>query len=324
MKRILIYVIFLTITLVDIHGVRIDKLDYTLNASNFTATVVGGNPDQQGILTIPQYVTFNEKTYEVVEIGDHAFAGNQNIEWINFPPTIEVIGEGAFDGCKELWYYSWPGIATKKIKACAFRNCVNLQAFSFPRLLEELGGHALEGCESIGVLIFDGNFKEIPFQVCKNCTNLTEVVFFPGELWVSKKIRDQAFMGCSKLSLIIIAANIEKIYDEAFKGCVNLTNISSQTYNPCEFNKSAFEDYHYKQVNVEIYKGTSGLYKNVPYWEEFEVFKEVEPTGFTLPSSINNSKNTETFSLDGVRVNSNYRGIKIIKNADGKRLKVAY
>ena len=322
-KRLCLLLTCLSIVCIDLRAIEINKMHFTINVNDNTATIMGGEPDVQGILTIPEYVMYNKKNYMVTKINEQAFSGNTRIEWINFPPSIEEVGTGAFDGCKELWGYSWPGNATRKIGAYAFRNCKKLQAFNFPDCLKTLGGHALEGCESLQVLIFGQDLDEIPYQVCKDCTGLGEIVIFPGILNKPKVIRDEAFAGCTSLSLVIIASDLKKIYGGAFAGCVNLTNISYQSYDPCEYDaKGAFESYHYEKVLLEIPKGTYQTFKNTKYWNEFAAFKEVELTGVKLPDATGSNKSMETFSVNGIREPQGSSGIRIIKNTEGKTIKV--
>lgn len=309
-------------------GVTIGHIDYSLNSEKYTATLQYVNPEAivAGVLTIPQFVTYEKKNYEVVEIGDHVCSDSsvkQLLEWINFPVSIEVVGEGAFENCINLWSCSWPGDATKKIGACAFAGCKKLQDFSFPPLLEKIGGRALAGCTDIQALIIGGELEEVPFGLCEGCTSLTEVVVFSGLFHRMKKIQDNAFDGCTNLGLVIICPNLTYL-GEAFTGCNNLTHVTSFMTVPPRISSNTFE--HPERIRLEIPKGTAQIYKNTPHWDMFFDVEETDMTEEELAAGVKSIKADSTnddaiYSITGKRTNVHDKGIKIIKR-NGKYIKV--
>ena len=317
--------ILLLLFYVDLSAVNINGLSYVLHEKERTATVTSGTSKavMAGILTIPEYVTFEQKNYRVVEIDAHAFSGRKDIEWINFPPTIEIVREGAFDGCRELWSYSWPGDATFMIEACAFRNCEKLQVFTFPPLLRVLGAHALEGCRSLTTLIIGSHLTEIPYQLCKNCTSLSEVVIYPGSFESLKNIRDQCFAGCKNLSLVILCANLKKMGSEVFHGCTKLSHFTCTSPYPCEFNADTFDENHYKEVRLEIPKGAYDSYINTRYWNKFFNIEEAEETGISSIAE-DETKETEIYFINGYKTGRKRLGVNIVRKPDGTLLKVIY
>ena len=267
---------------------------------------------------------YEKSNYEIREIGDHVFSVEgirELIEWVNFPPSIEVVGEGAFQDCINLWYYSWPGEETRVIKEYAFAGCKKLQHFVFPAFLQKLGGHAFEGCTSLGIIIFGRNIEEVPFAVCRGCTNLRTVVIFPGLFEKLKKVQDCAFDGCENLGLIFLPHTLEYI-GEAFRGCKNLTNISSSMATPPRIAYETFENP--ERIRLEIPKGSLNTYLNTQYWNRFFNIVETEEnweTEISLPKK-NNAKTVESYSISGQKINDNQKGIKIIRDTNGKIKKV--
>ena len=332
MKKI-ITIFFITVFLIlslnkAFGGVTIGHIDYSLNSEKYTATLQYVNPEAivAGVLTIPQFVTYEKKNYEVVEIADHACSDSRVkklLEWINFPVSIEVVGEGAFQDCENLWFYSWPGTATWKIGAYAFAGCKKLQHFEFPPLLKELGGHALAGCTSISVLTFGSNLEEVPFAVCEGCTGLTEVVVFSGLFDSLKKVQDRAFAGCANLHLVFLCPNLTYL-GEAFTGCYNLTHVTSFMTNPPRISAYTFE--HPERIRLEIPKGTAQIYINTPRWDMFFDVVETDMTEEELAAGVKSIKADSTnddaiYSITGKRTNVHDKGIKIIKR-NGKYIKV--
>lgn len=54
-------------------------------------------------LTLPETVENNGKTYTVTEIGESAFEGCTNLEYIKLPSSLTKIRNKAFYGCSDLW-----------------------------------------------------------------------------------------------------------------------------------------------------------------------------------------------------------------------------
>ena len=334
MKRRLILWLLLLVVTINTDAVRIGKFECTLNESTRTATITGATIDVAelaGVLTIPEYVIHEEKTYMVTEIEENAFNGSKfdpAIKWINFPPNIEVVGAGAFKNNKELWSMSWPGDATKKIGAYAFAGCTKLQNFELPPLLEKLGRNALEDCTSLTIISFGANLEEVPMQVCKGCTGILETVIYPGLFESIKKIQDGAFEGCTSLNLVILCADLDYFGSSVFKGCTSLTNFSSQTSAPCSYVEdwSPFEKYHYQKVNLEVPKGTVQLYRNTPEWRKFlsiaEKEDEEEETAISATSAIGATRTLKQYSIEGKSLPRPQQGLNIQKMSDGTTSKV--
>ena len=59
-----------------------------------------------GTVTIPEFVTYNYKTYRVTSIGDAAFQWCSNVTSINIPASVTSIGVNAFTGTS--WYSNQP------------------------------------------------------------------------------------------------------------------------------------------------------------------------------------------------------------------------
>ena len=64
-----------------------------------------------GIVVIPEEVTYNDKTMKVTSIGDHAFAFTW-VTSVTIPNTVTNIGESAFWGCHYLSFIILPASVT--------------------------------------------------------------------------------------------------------------------------------------------------------------------------------------------------------------------
>ena len=98
----------------------------------------------------PTYVAIPEG---IREIGKEAFADFPKDLYIEFPSTLEVIGEYAFYGCE--FYFELEDelpIGIKTIGAHAFEKC-SLTHLSLPQGLEEIGDFAFANNELDEVII---------------------------------------------------------------------------------------------------------------------------------------------------------------------------
>ena len=64
--------------------------------------VIGGEPDVEGNLTIPDEVEIEGKIYIVAEIDDEVFKGKTDITKLIIPKTVVKVGNEAFAGCTNL------------------------------------------------------------------------------------------------------------------------------------------------------------------------------------------------------------------------------
>ena len=78
-----------------------------------------------GNVGIPATVTYNGTTYQVVDIGDNAFALCTGLTSVTIPSTVDMIEVAAFFGCSNLRYISIPASVTHVLDY-AFYGCENL------------------------------------------------------------------------------------------------------------------------------------------------------------------------------------------------------
>ncbi|MBQ2789888.1 MAG: leucine-rich repeat protein [Thermoguttaceae bacterium] len=109
----------------------------------------------------------------VVRIGKRAFAGLRRLKRATFPPTLRVVDDEAFDGCKSLRSLSFGG-SELRIGNGAFSGCLALSSASLPASLREIGFEAFWRCESLRRVSFDGAPRSIgDFAFDESASDLT-------------------------------------------------------------------------------------------------------------------------------------------------------
>ena len=143
-----------------------------------------------GDVVIPANVEYNNIIYDVVSIGEYAFAYCSTLLSITFPETIHdikkysfcycsklknivlpksvlEIGENAFGGCSELEQVRiMDGV--KKIGVTAFASCSSLKTIEIPNSVEQIGMSAFNKCTNLINIKLSQNLKVVGRNVFKN------------------------------------------------------------------------------------------------------------------------------------------------------------
>lgn len=103
-----------------------------------------------------------------------------DIESVEFPDSLRIIGEGAFLHCDKLKSIKF-GNGIEKIgsqnddEGCFFAYCTELEEIEFPPSLKYLGQNAFYGCKNLKRVRFNDGLMVIDKDAFNYCTNLKEV-----------------------------------------------------------------------------------------------------------------------------------------------------
>ena len=103
-----------------------------------------------------------------------------DIESVEFPDSLRIIGEGAFSHCDKLKSIKF-GNGIEKIgsqnddEGCFFAYCTELEEIEFPPSLKYLGQNAFYGCKNLKRVMFNDGLMVIDKDAFNYCTNLKEV-----------------------------------------------------------------------------------------------------------------------------------------------------
>ena len=75
--------------------------DYTYGISNGTMYLKSYN-GTDSVITVPDSVVYDGRTYYITTIGNNCFAGNNSIQEVTLPARITAIGKCAFKNCTYL------------------------------------------------------------------------------------------------------------------------------------------------------------------------------------------------------------------------------
>ncbi len=180
----------------------IDGINYELNTTNRTATVVFSgsysSASYSGAIVIPESVTYNNREYKVTEIGASAFYRG-TITSVKIPSTISHIGNWAFRECWSLNSVEISeGVSSLTIDAYAFYMCKALNSIYLP-----------------------SGVTRIEEKAFADCSSLAYVTLSDGLTYIG----DYAFGALQKLSTITIPTTVTSMGTAVFYNCRHLSKI---------------------------------------------------------------------------------------------------
>ena len=192
----------------------------------------------------------------ITELGEWSFMPAHNLESVQLPESLTIIGGDAFGGCTALREVRFPTHCTELgqfsgcealehvtlppelevIPAGCFDFCTSLREIELPPTVRELGDYCFSHTAITELHIPDG-VEVLPSGMCSGCGKLREVTFVDSV----RTISSQCFSGCSSLETVSDSKNLETIGWEAFNGCKKLqairipemTEIQSGTFGGC-------------------------------------------------------------------------------------------
>ena len=243
-----------------------------------TVEVIGNN--YTGDISIPDIVTYNNKTYSVTSIGWEAFKGCSGLTSVTIPNSVTSIGWEAFKGCSGLTSVTI-GNSVTSIGFRAFSGCSGLTSVTIPNSVTSINWYAFEGCSRLEKVIvpnFDiknwcsigfGEYLANPLLYAHHLysdenTEITELVIPDGVT----SIGNCAFLGCSGLTSVTIPNSVTSIGEWAFSGCSGLTSVTipnsvtsigREAFSGCSGLTSVTIPNSVTSIGREAFPGCSGL-----------------------------------------------------------------
>ena len=201
----------------------VDGVYYEVLSSGSGSDVeVVDNPSYySGSITVPATVTYNSVTYNVVAIGDNAFASCSGLSAISLPSSIVEIGSSAFELCTSLAAVTIPD-AVVTMGNLAFGFCSTLASVTLSSSLTALPEQAFQGCTSLQSIVVPASVTVIDYWAFTNCTALTSVTLNEGLV----RIKNDAFSYCSALTTLTIPNSVVSLGNYVFQSNSDLTTLT--------------------------------------------------------------------------------------------------
>ncbi len=201
-------------------------------------------------VSIPRYISADNRDRQVVYVGDAAFMRTDNtaiysaygllykdysLESVEIPSSVTEILTRAFYGSTMKSIYGWESV--EHILDESLKGCTSLSTVTLPQDLLYIGSDAFSGCSSrsFSRLIVPDSVKYIGSNAFYGCSSLVNVTLGNG----ITEIPESCFAQCSSLSSITIPENVTKIGNSAFYNCSGILYIDLM--NVKEVGSSAFQ-----------------------------------------------------------------------------------
>lgn len=216
-KKLLFSVLFLALAV----------LSFAQSAGNYSVAL---NDDSTGVV-ITAYngsgsevaIPLSLEGLPVKAIGKEAFRNKTTITKLIIPRGVTEIGDGAFQGCRNMVSVTLPD-TLKKIGARAFDSS-GLTTVSIPAGCTDLGEGIFANCTGLKTMVLPRDIANIPANMFLGCEALNPVTI-PGTI---KSIGSKAFADCKALATFNVPASVELIEfaSDVFNGCSKL-NLGAQ------------------------------------------------------------------------------------------------
>lgn len=157
----------------------------------------------------------------VINIGVCAFYGCENLITVDFPESLTIIADNAFNRCHALNNIDFPD-SVKSIGSSAFYECYALIEVILPESLTTVSNSCFSRCKGLVNLFVGENVKSIGSSAFSECDLLANVSL-PNGL---QSIGLWAFRYAYALEGIIIPETVTTMADRAFSECKALKSIN--------------------------------------------------------------------------------------------------
>lgn len=197
-----------------------------------------GESAYQGQVSVPPQVQIGGKTYQVIRIGDGAFTSygarpNDKLTGVQLPPSIETIGQAAFQLCTALLQVQLPE-GVDRIEAYAFAGCYALKMANIPASVTQIMGNPWNRCSALQqIMVAPGSQNFRAMNGVLYSADGKQLLLCPaaktGDYAVPAGVNSigmQAFYGCKSLTRIMLPGGLTTIGVQAFRECTALTKQS--------------------------------------------------------------------------------------------------
>ena len=177
-------------------------------------------------------------------IGDYAFYGCKNLTEINILDSITTICDYAFSRCEKLIYATLGNVTS--IGAYAFAYCGNITKIDIPDSVTTIDNRAFSGCHRLNKITIPESIIELNQYAFENCDNIHELVI-PANI---KKIR---LCSLNNIKTIYCKAAIPPTAIERCFNCTSIVANEGVIYVPHRSYKQYTEAPLWRQVRDRIH-----------------------------------------------------------------------
>lgn len=203
------------------NGIAYRRIDNNVANEVEVTSKLNESSKYAGHIEIPEEIQWNNTTYTVTRIGDHAFSSCPNLTGVTIPTTVTSIGVGAFYDCDAMTQIEIPS-SVEKIVGFAFYDCNNLKDVFLHDGLREIGYQAFSNDGALKQITLPETVEEIGEEAFSNA-GLNGTIIIPDAV---TSIRNRVFVNCTALKSVVMGDGITSIGEGAFRYCYSLESVT--------------------------------------------------------------------------------------------------
>lgn len=224
-------------------------------------------------------VTIGDKTYQVTSIGDRAFEGRSDIDYLSIPYSIKSIGEYAFINCgsnmtvniEDLASWCQTELGNEHSSPLSSARIVQVNSLVKEKLIipegvPYIGNFTFYQCRGISSVTIPSSVKIIGSSAFEDCSGLEKLNISEGLITIG----GSSFEGCSSLSTLTIPSTVSTIAINAFKNCMGLKEVYCYAENVPDTHEDAFDVTPTGSSTLYVPAGSVQAYKNSWPWSDFK------------------------------------------------------
>jgi len=177
-------------------------------------------------------------------VGKYAFAECSSLIELHLKEGLQVIGGGAFYGCKALRSVTLPSGVTDL--EATFCGCTNLAEVCLNEGLRIIGDYTFKLCTVLRSVTIPSNVVELGNEAFCNCGNMFDERLNEG----LQIIGTEAFFDCTALRTVALPSTVTELGTYAFHSCSNLSEVIllsgerllNQEFVDCGFHRGVLLD----------------------------------------------------------------------------------
>ena len=173
----------------------------------------------------------------VTSVADWAFYAMKDMDEINIPGSVEIIGKSAFytNDVKKVTI----GEGVKTIDEGAFQFCREILTLDIPNSVTSIGYRAFRACQKLIEMKIGDGVAVLPTDMAYNCI---------------------------KMEKLTIGSSVDSIASQAFGTCYKLTDVTCLATTPPKANYDSFQNY---DATLSVPLATVEAYQATYPWSEF-------------------------------------------------------